>query len=443
MSGTASLKIEGKAYTLAKNSLKVNENTIISGNFDANGVTRLGSTLDTTSSATLRSTLDVIGFTNIHSNLDVSGNLCVKGKLIVDDIIYKEISHTTETHKIDVSGHFDVSGELDISDNTTLHSSLDVLGVVRLASTLDTSGATTLRSTLDTTGRVALHSSLDVSGRIIPHEQIGNGGHFGNNLTFDGYPNIIIGKECDNTNGVKNAGQNAANSVTIRANNHWLGDCSLSLIVDPPMNDTNANILIKSKGNQGGKSNITLDTVYTSGLVPPEINLIAPNGTIDVSALSGTINLNSTTLKYTGNLTNASDDRLKSNEEVIVNASNILNRLRPQKYNKSISDNEDTIIESGLIAQEVYYEVQELRHLVFVPADAKIINDNQHSNFDDIKNDPDYSNWGKDYAGVNYIGLISYLIKGFQEQQILINNSKNEINNLKSKIDDLLNKINN
>ena len=123
----------------------------------------------------------------------------------------------------------------------------------------------------------------------------------------------------------------------------------------------------------------------------------------------------------------SSDDRLKEDEELIINANDTLLKLRPQKYNKkNVLDSTKTIVESGLIAQEIYYEVPELRHLVNVPEDATLVNDTENKNFDEIRNDPDYSNWGSKEATVNYNGLIPYLIKALQEQN-------NEMNELKDK----------
>ena len=61
-------------------------------------------------------------------------------------------------------------------------------------------------------------------------------------------------------------------------------------------------------------------------------------------------------------------------------------------------------------------------------------------NFEDIQNDPDYSNWGPEPASVNYIGIIPYLIKSIQEKQtdisdltkenMLLNEKVEKINNL-------------
>ena len=130
----------------------------------------------------------------------------------------------------------------------------------------------------------------------------------------------------------------------------------------------------------------------------------------------------------------SSDDRLKINEELIINATNILLKLRPQIYDKKNSLSGSEIKkEAGLIVQEIYYEAPELRYLISIPDDATLIDDNKYRNFDDIRNDPDYSNWGTSPAHLNYTGLIPYLIQGFKEQN-------NEINTLKTKVSELENK---
>ena len=111
-----------------------------------------------------------------------------------------------------------------------------------------------------------------------------------------------------------------------------------------------------------------------------------------------------------------SDDRLKLNEQVISDASTLLTKLRPQVYDKltAIDGNvEDATFESGLIAQEIWYDCPELRHLVSVGSDGKPADDVVTSS--DPAVDPDYSSWGTDVASVNYIGFIPYLIRGFQE----------------------------
>ena len=120
-----------------------------------------------------------------------------------------------------------------------------------------------------------------------------------------------------------------------------------------------------------------------------------------------------------------SDDRLKINEELIQNATNTLLKLRPQIYDKKDSlDSSETRKQAGLIVQEIYYEVPELRYLLNIPKDATLIDDNKYSNLDDIRNDPDYSNWGEKPASLNYTGLIPFLIQGFKEQNATIEAQK-------------------
>ena len=80
--------------------------------------------------------------------------------------------------------------------------------------------------------------------------------------------------------------------------------------------------------------------------------------------------------------------------------------------------------ESGLIAQETYYDAPELRHLVRrgkpdLDEEGNSIPLPEIPTSTDPQQDPDYSSWGEDPASVNYIGLISYLVKesiGLQER---------------------------
>ena len=121
---------------------------------------------------------------------------------------------------------------------------------------------------------------------------------------------------------------------------------------------------------------------------------------------------------------NASDGRLKENEELIENVCDTLSKLRPQLYDKKPDiDNDDHTSwykESGLIAQDMYYDAPELRHLVHR---GKLELDEEGNSIPlpeiptsiDPTQDPDYSSWGKDPASVNYIGLIAYLVKANTE----------------------------
>ena len=127
----------------------------------------------------------------------------------------------------------------------------------------------------------------------------------------------------------------------------------------------------------------------------------------------------------------SSDDRLKKNEIFISDALQTLNKLRPQTYDKyaDFEHNGTFFFESGLIAQEIYYDAPELRHLIDTPMDIS-----GHINTSiDPTIDPDYSNWGPTPASVNYIGLIPYCIQAIKEQQVIIEAEKGKVSALEAK----------
>ncbi len=129
----------------------------------------------------------------------------------------------------------------------------------------------------------------------------------------------------------------------------------------------------------------------------------------------------------TGTITPGSDDRIKTNEKLIVNATETLSKLTPQIYDKY--ENMDLSgsfqVESGLIAQEVYYNAPELRHLVRPGKDTDASGNQTTPTPDemdlsgvDIGSDPDYGSHGwsiQKASSLNYNGLIPYLIKSNQE----------------------------
>lgn len=142
---------------------------------------------------------------------------------------------------------------------------------------------------------------------------------------------------------------------------------------------------------------------------------------------------------YAGSSLLSSDDRLKGDEVLITNATDTLMKLRPQTYKKY--DNFDCsgtyMVESGLIAQDIWYNTPELRHLVSLPMNAEPLPlpegiDTTH----DIQNDPDYTNlgWGNNAASVNYTQLISFLIQSNQEQQELLDTQKTQIEDLLTRV---------
>ena len=168
------------------------------------------------------------------------------------------------------------------------------------------------------------------------------------------------------------------------------------------------------------------------------------------STITGSLSITSSGTKTTDFDSSSSDDRLKINEELIEDATKTIMKLRPQKYDKYdyleselnnfIEDEKPvnrTTHEWGFIAQEVYYECPELRKIVGVPVGATLIDNNENMNFEDIRNDPDYSNWGNEKASLHYNSFIALLTKGFQEQQNKINTLETENQQQQTKINEL------
>ena len=141
---------------------------------------------------------------------------------------------------------------------------------------------------------------------------------------------------------------------------------------------------------------------------------------------------------------NFSDARLKSNNIYLENATESLLKLSVQTYDKTKMSNfnleektDKTIRETGLIAQEVYYNAREFRHLVNCgteynddidlsgneigdgkPEGTEIIPDEMDLSGVGIGEKPDYegAGWSKTAsASIEYQGFIAYLIKSNQE----------------------------
>jgi hypothetical protein len=91
-------------------------------------------------------------------------------------------------------------------------------------------------------------------------------------------------------------------------------------------------------------------------------------------------------------------------------------------------DSSAGLIESGFIAQEVFYNIPEWRHLVHVPQGVDpIIYSSNVTDSTDPQKDPKeyYKYWGSNLAMLNYTGIIPYIVDGMQEQQRMIEQHKN------------------
>lgn len=142
------------------------------------------------------------------------------------------------------------------------------------------------------------------------------------------------------------------------------------------------------------------------------------NPNLDFRKLNGDNGCNIRALSYS----NISDDRMKSNETPIENATDTLLKLKPMLYDEygNMEKSNDPIKNAGLIAQKIYYDAPELRPMVK-------LNENENGTIipdelsDDVTSDSltdeDYINynWGEEPVSVNYTYLIPYLVKTIQE----------------------------
>ena len=149
-----------------------------------------------------------------------------------------------------------------------------------------------------------------------------------------------------------------------------------------------------------------------------------------------------------GTLSQNSDDRIKDDEQDITSATQTLLKLRPMTFKQYMNTKKEgySFMNSGLIAQEVYYNAPELRNMVVLNVDASNntiipydISDNSHETQDDSIYDS--LNWGDKPVALNYNYLIPYLIKSNQEQQVEIENLKEEKENLKNMIENIQSRL--
>ena len=165
--------------------------------------------------------------------------------------------------------------------------------------------------------------------------------------------------------------------------------------------------------------------------------------------LRGTGDENHVTIYAAGS--SFSDDRLKTDEELITDATDTLMKLSVQKYKKY--DNFDLTgsykNETGLIAQDIWYNAPELRHIVDLGADASgnkvepLPLPGGVNTTHDIQNDPDYNalGWGDDEAGVLYAQLIPYLIKSNQEIYTELQAEKAKVTTLETQLISVLTRL--
>ena len=186
------------------------------------------------------------------------------------------------------------------------------------------------------------------------------------------------------------------------------------------------------------QSGASVASAYQGGLVVESSGTSASNGVLHVETAG---QVQAFSIRENGDLYSdntirySSDDRRKIEEQYITNGTETIKKLSPQIYTK-LSDLEQNggvpiKTESGLIAQEVYYNAPELCHLVRIEDSTgkRLLPREYDLSGNDIQNDPDYTalGWGNKSATVDYIGLLPYLIKSNQEQDVLIKERQTSI----------------
>ena len=151
-----------------------------------------------------------------------------------------------------------------------------------------------------------------------------------------------------------------------------------------------------------------------------------------------------------GYFEHSSDDRLKVNERYLTDGLDVIKRLKPQVYDKR-PDLVENMIEQGYdstsverkevgcIAQDIYYQVPELRHIVSVGGGT--VPDSNVVISDDPTVDPDYSSWSNVAAGIHYTEVIPYNTAAIQELSNLRDSDVDRITVLESQVSDLLTRV--
>lgn len=166
------------------------------------------------------------------------------------------------------------------------------------------------------------------------------------------------------------------------------------------------------------------------------------------------------------NACTTSDARIIFDEQTLSDSLQTLMKVRPLQFRKGWIGNEkdgtesvyvaedgsemrtEMPVHSGLVAQEVFYDAPELRHLVRLPQGLDVNTvEEPPQNYYDAKQDPtlavDWSAWGPAPASIEYTGFIPYLIKAVQELKELIESYKSENESLRTKLEDLETRVNN
>jgi hypothetical protein len=129
---------------------------------------------------------------------------------------------------------------------------------------------------------------------------------------------------------------------------------------------------------------------------------------------------------------NSSDDRVKHNETYIKNALQTIMKLKPQTYDKAFDLDSNAYIEqheSGFMAQDIWYDIPEMRHIVILAPTADPTPEKPPAPSGDPADDPDYSAWGKELSTLHYHQVIPFLTKAVQEVAVEVPRAKTTVSN--------------
>jgi len=163
--GTSSLEFKDLYLdgTATVDTLQVDENGTVTGNFTVNGNTVLGNATSDTVTYTARAASDFIpsadGTYDLGSSTNEWQNLHIDGTATIDTLQVDENGAVT--------GNLSVGGNMSTTGTNAIGGTLSVTGATTLNSTLGVTGAATLSSTLAVTGTSVMTGTVTANGGVV------------------------------------------------------------------------------------------------------------------------------------------------------------------------------------------------------------------------------------------------------------------------------------